>query len=439
MPVQGVHGTSRARQLKECPDRLSQLLCMLHVQGPIGKWADRAANQDPLEGRLDAEAAAQAHINAVSGACLALGIKYAGSASEAAQKLLHAYVMYFLTGKQAAPDPVSGAVPYKAAPAQRCTCWSSDAYIRSVLCEGQGLGNASIRQDSLGWGSAWSYIPAGLHCMQRCWEAMCMPVRLVTRSAPMMSSRYPQHATCRFETATGASACLPRLCLPTSHPQWHPCSSPSDSAAGAAAVWGLLDKQALENCLGVVLLALSLVMAGTGHVVTFKLIRGRPPLHPVLDDRSCSACIPRRTWTQSCTARGARSRRSGPAAPLLGPVQDSADISRVWSFHAPKRPPPHAAFHHLCAHHTAGGACTFAVTRGSSTRSRPHGVQPFCHPADPKRPCLWSHCPKWRFGSSPQAPHSRPSLRCSFEGTDGHLADLNMPGPRTSDSHVGQD
>lgn len=78
------------------------------MQGPIGKWANRAANQDPLEGRIDAEAAAQAHINAVSGACLALGIKYAGSASEAAQKLLHAYVMYFLTGKQAAPDPVSG-------------------------------------------------------------------------------------------------------------------------------------------------------------------------------------------------------------------------------------------------------------------------------------------------------------------------------------------
>ena len=46
------------------------------------------------------------------------------------------------------------------------------------------------------------------------------------------------------------------------------------ASAGAAAVWGLLDKQALENCLGVVLLALSLVMAGTGHLKTFKLIRG---------------------------------------------------------------------------------------------------------------------------------------------------------------------
>ena len=92
-------------------------------------------------------------------------------------------------------------------------------------------------------------------------------------------------------------------------------------------MWGLLDKQALENCLGVVLLALSLVMAGTGHVVTFKLIRGRPPLHQVLDDRFCSACVPRSTWTQSCTARGARSRRSGPAASCLAlcrTVQTSA-------------------------------------------------------------------------------------------------------------------
>ena len=39
-------------------------------------------------------------------------------------------------------------------------------------------------------------------------------------------------------------------------------------------MWGLLDKQALENCLGVVLLAQSLVLAGTGHLQTFKLIRG---------------------------------------------------------------------------------------------------------------------------------------------------------------------
>lgn len=45
--------------------------------------------------------------------------------------------------------------------------------------------------------------------------------------------------------------------------------------AGAAAVWGLLDKQALENCMGVLIMALAAVMAGTGDLRTFKLMRGK--------------------------------------------------------------------------------------------------------------------------------------------------------------------
>lgn len=36
----------------------------------------------------------------------------------------------------------------------------------------------------------------------------------------------------------------------------------------------MLDKQALEGCLGVVALALGVVMAGTGHLPTLKLLRG---------------------------------------------------------------------------------------------------------------------------------------------------------------------
>ena len=79
------------------------------MQGPISKWADRRANQDPFKGPTDCEAAAQAHINVLAGAALALGIKYAGTASAAASDLLHHYVMYLMTSKQAAPDPVSGA------------------------------------------------------------------------------------------------------------------------------------------------------------------------------------------------------------------------------------------------------------------------------------------------------------------------------------------
>ena len=44
--------------------------------------------------------------------------------------------------------------------------------------------------------------------------------------------------------------------------------------AGAAAVWGKLDKQVLENCMGIVAVALSLVMAGSGHLPTLQLLQG---------------------------------------------------------------------------------------------------------------------------------------------------------------------
>ena len=44
--------------------------------------------------------------------------------------------------------------------------------------------------------------------------------------------------------------------------------------AGAEATWGRLDKQALEACLDLVALSLAVVMAGTGHLPTFKLLRG---------------------------------------------------------------------------------------------------------------------------------------------------------------------
>ncbi len=39
-------------------------------------------------------------------------------------------------------------------------------------------------------------------------------------------------------------------------------------------MWGRLDKQALENCMDVIALALSLVMAGTGDLETLRLLRG---------------------------------------------------------------------------------------------------------------------------------------------------------------------
>lgn len=89
------------------------------AQGPISKWngpkpaagsgSDLDAEElDPFEPALDTEAAAQAHINALAGACLALGIKFAGTGDDRARALLHNYVLYFLSAKQRAPDPVSG-------------------------------------------------------------------------------------------------------------------------------------------------------------------------------------------------------------------------------------------------------------------------------------------------------------------------------------------
>ena len=44
--------------------------------------------------------------------------------------------------------------------------------------------------------------------------------------------------------------------------------------AGAGSGVGQVDKQALESCLGVCALALSVVMAGTGDLETLKILRG---------------------------------------------------------------------------------------------------------------------------------------------------------------------
>lgn len=76
-----------------------------HSQGPVDKFvgpdAEAAADEDT-------EAIAQAHINALAGACLAIGIKYAGSANAAACGLLTHYCAYFQRAKHRAPDSMSG-------------------------------------------------------------------------------------------------------------------------------------------------------------------------------------------------------------------------------------------------------------------------------------------------------------------------------------------
>ena len=67
--------------------------------------------------------------------------------------------------------------------------------------------------------------------------------------------------------------------------------------ATPAGGWKGLDKQALEGCLGVVALALGVVMAGTGHLPTLKLLRG-----------TYCACLKQRPWpTSSLLAQAALS------------------------------------------------------------------------------------------------------------------------------------
>ncbi len=77
----------------------------------MAKYLGRAqGNQKgPASGqRADLEAIGQAHISAVASACLSIGIKFAGSANAAAEKVLRHYVLYFLKAKQQAPDSSAG-------------------------------------------------------------------------------------------------------------------------------------------------------------------------------------------------------------------------------------------------------------------------------------------------------------------------------------------
>ncbi|GMH41655.1 hypothetical protein BSKO_09565 [Bryopsis sp. KO-2023] len=65
-----------------------------------GNGADKGA---------DKEVIAQAHMNAVAGACLAMGLKYAGTADGSARATLHDFVLKFLKLKKEVPDSSAGA------------------------------------------------------------------------------------------------------------------------------------------------------------------------------------------------------------------------------------------------------------------------------------------------------------------------------------------
>ena len=57
---------------------------------------------------IDREALSQGHLMAVTGACLAMGIRYAGSANAAAYSVLKHYLLYLLAAKNMAPDASQG-------------------------------------------------------------------------------------------------------------------------------------------------------------------------------------------------------------------------------------------------------------------------------------------------------------------------------------------
>ncbi len=57
---------------------------------------------------MDWEAVAQAHIHAVAGACLGMGIRFAGTGNAKAASVLRAHTIAFLEAKRTAPD-ASGA------------------------------------------------------------------------------------------------------------------------------------------------------------------------------------------------------------------------------------------------------------------------------------------------------------------------------------------
>lgn len=78
------------------------------VKQHMGKAAEEASAKAGAR-EVDHEALAQAHVNAITGACMAIGIKHAGTGSAAAQALLSDYILYLLDAKNAAMDSLSGA------------------------------------------------------------------------------------------------------------------------------------------------------------------------------------------------------------------------------------------------------------------------------------------------------------------------------------------
>ena len=79
------------------------------MQGPLSRYTGEGEAAGKEAPEADLEALAAAHVNGVAGACLAIGIRYAGSGNAAAQALLQACALDMLAAREAAPDASASA------------------------------------------------------------------------------------------------------------------------------------------------------------------------------------------------------------------------------------------------------------------------------------------------------------------------------------------
>ncbi|KAL4443950.1 hypothetical protein ABPG75_011687 [Micractinium tetrahymenae] len=75
------------------------------LKGPLPKFMAGEGGGVP---GADYEALTQAHCAVLAGACLAVGIRFAGSCNARAEELLRKYCSYFMAAKQRAPEPGAG-------------------------------------------------------------------------------------------------------------------------------------------------------------------------------------------------------------------------------------------------------------------------------------------------------------------------------------------
>ena len=105
-----------------------------------GSPSDSIAD-DVRNGQVDFESLAQAYVNTLTGACFAVGLKYAGTANQNAQELLQRYCLGFLKMKQKAPEVSMMGVMAHAHGVDKATlecCLGTVALALSVVMAGTG-------------------------------------------------------------------------------------------------------------------------------------------------------------------------------------------------------------------------------------------------------------------------------------------------------------